>query len=43
MIEEGRIALDGKTLDTPATVLDDLTGVTVDGKPVKPPEAALTR
>ena len=40
MIEEGRIALDGKTLDTPATLLDDLSGVTVDGKPVKPPEAA---
>ena len=40
MIAEGRIALDGKVLDTPATLLDDLNGVTVDGKPVKPPEAA---
>ena len=40
MIEEGRIALDGKTLDTPATLLENLTGVTVDGKPVRPPEAA---
>ncbi len=40
MIEDGRIALDGKTLDTPATLLVDLTGVTVDGKPVRPPEAA---
>ena len=34
MIAEGRIALDGKTLDTPATILPDLRGVTVDGKPV---------
>ena len=40
MIEEGRIALDGKTLDTPATLLENLTGVTVDGKPVAAPEAA---
>ncbi len=40
MIEEGRIALDGKTLDTPATLLESLTGVTVDGKPVAAPEAA---
>jgi 23S rRNA pseudouridine2605 synthase len=40
MIEEGRIALDGKVLTTPATVIEDLAGVTVDGKPVKPPEAA---
>ncbi len=40
MIEEGRIALDGKTIDTPATLLTDLAGVTVDGKAVKAPEAA---
>ena len=40
MIDEGRIALDGKTLDTPATLLENLNGVTVDGKAVKPPEAA---
>src|SRR6476660_6602400 len=40
MIGEGRIALDGKVLETPATLLDDLKGVTVDGKPVKPPAAA---
>ena len=40
MIAEGRIALDGKVLETPATLLDDLKGVTVDGKPVKPPAAA---
>jgi 23S rRNA pseudouridine2605 synthase len=35
MIAEGRIAIDGKTLDTPATVLTSLKGVTVDGKPVR--------
>jgi len=39
MIAEGRIALDGKVLATPATLLDSLKGVTVDGKPVRPPEA----
>lgn len=40
MIAEGRIALDGVTIETPATLLKSLTGVTVDGKPVKPPTAA---
>ena len=40
MIADGRVALDGKVLDTPATLLVDLKGVTVDGKPVKPPAAA---
>ena len=40
MIAEGRIALDGKVIETPATLLDDIKGVTVDGKPVKPPAAA---
>jgi 23S rRNA pseudouridine2605 synthase len=40
MIAEGRIALDGKVLTTPATLLDTLRGITVDGKPVKKPEAA---
>ena len=40
MIEEGRIALDGKTIDTPATLLADLEGVTVDGTAVKAPEPA---
>jgi 23S rRNA pseudouridine2605 synthase len=40
MIAEGRIALHGEVLATPATLLDDLQGVTVDGKPVKRPEAA---
>ncbi len=40
MIGEGRIALDGKVLDTPATVLPNLKGVTVDGNPVARAEAA---
>jgi 23S rRNA pseudouridine2605 synthase len=40
MIAEGRIALNGETLDTPATILPGLTGVTVDGKPVAAPERA---
>lgn len=40
MIEDGRIALDGKVLDTPATFLTTLNGVTVDGKPVGKIEAA---
>ena len=34
MIDDGRIAIDGKVLDTPATFLESLRGVTVDGKPV---------
>jgi 23S rRNA pseudouridine2605 synthase len=41
MIAEGRIALNGETLTTPATLLTDLAGVTVDGKVVQP--AAATR
>jgi 23S rRNA pseudouridine2605 synthase len=41
MIAEGRIALNGEKLTTPATLLDSLSGVTVDGKPVRP--AAATR
>jgi 23S rRNA pseudouridine2605 synthase len=40
MIAEGRIALHGEKLTTPATLLDNLNGVTVDGKPVKPAGAA---
>lgn len=40
MIEDGRIALNGATLTTPATLLDTLEGVTVDGKAVAPPAAA---
>ena len=39
MIAEGRIALDGKVLDTPATILTSLQGVTVDGHQVDAPEA----
>lgn len=41
MIAEGRIALNGEKLTTPATLLEELTGLTVDGKPVRP--AAATR
>jgi 23S rRNA pseudouridine2605 synthase len=41
MIGEGRIALNGERLTTPATLLENLEGVTVDGKPVRP--AAATR
>ena len=41
MIAEGRIALNGEKLTTPATLLETLEGVTVDGKPVRP--AAATR
>lgn len=40
MIGEGRIAKDGVTIDTPATLLTSLQGITVDGQPVKQPEAA---
>ncbi len=38
MIADGRVALDGAKLDTPATILPGLKGVTVDGKPVAAPE-----
>ena len=41
MIAEGRIALNGEKLTTPATVLDSLKGITVDGKIVQ--AAAATR
>jgi 23S rRNA pseudouridine2605 synthase len=41
MIADGRIALNGEKLTTPATLLTDLTGVTVDGKAVR--AAAATR
>ncbi|WP_128892884.1 pseudouridine synthase [Erythrobacter sp. HKB08] len=34
MIADGRVAIDGEVLDTPATILPNLRGVTVDGKPV---------
>ena len=39
MIAEGRIALDGEVLTTPATLLEDLRAVTVDGKPVQAADA----
>nr|WP_280524729.1 pseudouridine synthase [Sphingomonas japonica] len=35
MIAERRIAIDGVPLETPATVLSSLRGVTVDGEPVQ--------
>jgi 23S rRNA pseudouridine2605 synthase len=40
MIVEGRIAIGGVKVETPATLLTSLHGVTVDGKPVRAPEAA---
>ncbi len=40
MIAEGRIAIHGEKLTTPATLLDNLDGVTVAGQPVKPAGAA---
>lgn len=39
MIGDGRVAVDGKVLDTPATILPGLKGVTVDGNPVAAAEA----
>ena len=35
MIADGRIAIEGELIDTPATLLTSLQGVTVDGKPVR--------
>jgi 23S rRNA pseudouridine2605 synthase len=40
MIAEGRIALGGKPIETPATLLTSLHGITVDGKPVRAPAPA---
>ncbi|MFN2472656.1 MAG: pseudouridine synthase, partial [Sphingomicrobium sp.] len=40
MIADGRVALNGDVLTTPATILTDLAGVTVDGRAVAKPEAA---
>ncbi|WP_245656700.1 pseudouridine synthase, partial [Sphingomonas asaccharolytica] len=40
MIAEGRIAIDGVVVETPATLLTSLAGVTVDGNPVREAEAA---
>lgn len=40
MIAEGRIARNGEVIDTPATILTSLHGITVDGTPVKEPAPA---
>jgi 23S rRNA pseudouridine2605 synthase len=40
MIDEGRIALNETVIETPATILTSLKGITVDGKPVKAAEPA---
>lgn len=40
MIEARRIAIDGVPIETPATIVRSLAGVTVDGKPVAEPEHA---
>jgi 23S rRNA pseudouridine2605 synthase len=40
MIAEGRIALNGTKLETAATILPSLRGVTVDGKPVAKADSA---
>ena len=39
MIADGRVAVNGKVLDTPAIKLDNLRGVTVDGKAIGAAEA----
>jgi 23S rRNA pseudouridine2605 synthase len=35
MIADGRVALNGTVIDTPATILPSLDGITVDGTPVE--------
>ena len=40
MIADGRVALNGAKLETAATILPSLRGVTVDGKPVGAPDRA---
>ena len=40
MIADGRVAIDGKVIDTPATLLASLKGVTVDDNPVAEAEPA---
>ncbi|WP_281253060.1 pseudouridine synthase [Sphingomonas spermidinifaciens] len=40
MIEDRRIAIDGLPVETPATILSNLRGVTVDGQPVAAPAPA---
>ena len=39
MIADGRIALNGEKLTTPATLLEDVSGLTIDGRPVRPAKA----
>ena len=39
LIEEGRVRLDDVVIETPATILTTLAGITVDGEPVRAPEA----
>ena len=39
MIAEGRIALNGEKITTPATLLESVDGLTVDGRPVRPAKA----
>lgn len=41
MIADKRITLNGKPVETPVTFLNDLKGVSVDGKPVGPVEATM--
>ncbi|HEU4961485.1 MAG TPA: pseudouridine synthase [Sphingomonas sp.] len=40
MIADGRVAIDGKALDTPATLVPSLRGVTVDGVAIEAPRPA---
>ncbi|WP_254606699.1 pseudouridine synthase, partial [Sphingomonas bacterium] len=40
MIAEGRVALNGTVILTPATVIPSLEGITVDGEPVEAPAPA---
>ena len=40
MIADGRVAVSGVAIDTPATLVTSLDAVTVDGDPVAAPEAA---
>jgi 23S rRNA pseudouridine2605 synthase len=40
LIEQGRVAIDGKTLKTPATLVEPGSIVTVDGEPLAAPERA---
>src|SRR3954470_14223231 len=39
LIAEGRIALNGEKVTTPATLLEDLSGVTYAGRPVRAAKA----